>query len=69
MVGVAGSSSTTEVWSDSRCRALLVTSVLLASTLVLAPVTRGNRSWLIWGSLSLQPSELAKLGLIVALAR
>jgi rod shape determining protein RodA len=47
----------------------LVSLVLLASTLVLAPVTRGNRSWLIWGSLSLQPSELAKLGLIVALAR
>jgi rod shape determining protein RodA len=47
----------------------LAAVVLLASTLVLAPVTRGNRSWLIWGSLSLQPAELAKLGLIVALAR
>jgi len=43
--------------------------VLLASTLVLAPLTRGNRSWLIYGSLSLQPAELAKLGLILALAR
>jgi rod shape determining protein RodA len=43
--------------------------VLLASTLVLAPVTRGNRSWLIWGPLSLQPAELAKLGLVIALAR
>lgn len=47
----------------------LAAMVLLASTLVFAPVTRGNRSWLIWGSLSLQPAELAKLGLIIALAR
>lgn len=47
----------------------LVAMVLLASTLVFAPVTRGNRSWLIWGSLSLQPAEIAKLALIVALAR
>jgi rod shape determining protein RodA len=43
--------------------------LLLASTLVLAPVIRGNRSWLIYGPLSLQPAELAKLGLVVALAR
>jgi rod shape determining protein RodA len=43
--------------------------LLLASTLVLAPVTRGNRSWLIYGPLSLQPAELAKLGLVIALAR
>ncbi|MGI9430959.1 MAG: FtsW/RodA/SpoVE family cell cycle protein, partial [Myxococcota bacterium] len=47
----------------------VVAMVLLASTLVFAPVTRGNRSWLIWGSLSLQPAEIAKLALIVALAR
>jgi len=43
--------------------------LLLASTLVLAPVTRGNRSWLIYGPLSLQPAELAKVGLVIALAR
>jgi rod shape determining protein RodA len=43
--------------------------VLLASTLVLAPLTRGNRSWLIYGPLSLQPAELAKVGLVIALAR
>jgi rod shape determining protein RodA len=43
--------------------------LLLASTLALAPITRGNRSWLIYGPLSLQPAELAKLGLVVALAR
>ena len=42
--------------------------VLLASTLVLAPITRGNRSWLIYGPFSLQPAELAKIGLILAMA-
>ncbi len=47
----------------------LATLVLLASTLVLAPVTRGSRSWLIYGPLSLQPAELAKVGLVLALAR
>jgi rod shape determining protein RodA len=47
----------------------LASLLLLASTLVLAPVTRGNRSWLIYGPLSLQPAELAKLGLVIALAR
>ena len=45
------------------------TLVLVASTLVLAPVTRGNRSWLIYGPLSLQPAELAKIGLVLLLAR
>lgn len=45
------------------------TLLLVASTLVLAPLTRGNRSWLIYGPLSLQPAELAKVGLVVMLAR
>jgi len=45
----------------------VATMILLASTLVLAPVTRGSRSWLFEGSL--QPSEFAKVGLILALAR
>jgi rod shape determining protein RodA len=47
----------------------LASLLLLASTLVLAPVIRGNRSWLIYGPLSLQPAELAKVGLVIALAR
>ncbi len=40
---------------------------LLAATLVIAPVTRGSQSWLLSGRI--QPSELAKLGLVLALAR
>lgn len=47
----------------------LGTLILLASTLVLAPVVRGNRSWLIYGPFSLQPAELAKIGLVIAMAR
>lgn len=46
-----------------------LTLLLVASTFVFAPVTRGNRSWLIYGPLSLQPAELAKVGLIMAMAR
>ena len=50
--------------------AIYVLSVLLlASTLAFAPVTRGNRSWLVYGSLSFQPAEIAKLGLVIMLAR
>jgi rod shape determining protein RodA len=47
----------------------LATLLLCASTLVFAPVVRGSRSWLLWGPLSLQPAELAKVGLVLALAR
>ncbi len=43
--------------------------LLLASTLLLAPVTRGSRSWLIYGPFSVQPAEFAKITLVVALAR
>jgi len=45
----------------------LVTVLLLAATLVFAPVTRGSQSWLFEGRV--QPSEFAKVGLILALAR
>jgi len=47
--------------------AFWVCMALLAATLLFAPVTRGSQSWLFGGRL--QPSELAKLGLILALAR
>jgi len=49
---------------------LYVAALLLtASTLVLAPLTRGNRSWLVYGPLSLQPAEFAKIGLVLLMAR
>jgi rod shape determining protein RodA len=44
-----------------------ISLLLLAATLVLAPVTRGSQSWLFGGRV--QPSEIAKLGLVLALAR
>jgi rod shape determining protein RodA len=43
-------------------------NLLLASTLVLAPLTRGNASWLVFGPVRLQPSEFAKIGLVLAMA-
>jgi rod shape determining protein RodA len=47
----------------------LATLLLCASTLIFAPEVRGSRSWLLWGPLSFQPAELAKVGLVIALAR
>lgn len=52
--------------------ALLVyvgTVLLLMATLVLAPVIRGSQGWLVFGPLRIQPSELARIGLVLALAR
>jgi rod shape determining protein RodA len=40
---------------------------LLMATLIFAPMTRGSQAWLFGGRL--QPSEFAKLGLILALSR
>jgi len=45
----------------------IASALLLAATLVFAPVTRGSQSWLFGGRV--QPSEFAKVGLILALAR
>lgn len=42
---------------------------LLALTLAIAPVIRGNQSWLVFGPVRLQPSELAKVAMVIALAR
>ena len=42
---------------------------LLVATLFLAPVTRGIQAWLVYGPVRIQPSELAKIALVVALAR
>jgi rod shape determining protein RodA len=47
----------------------LATLGLLGATLALAPVTRGNQSWLVFGPVRLQPSELARLGMVLMLSR
>jgi len=46
-----------------------VTLVLLLATLVLAPVIRGSQGWLVFGPLRIQPSELARIGVVLVLAR
>jgi rod shape determining protein RodA len=45
------------------------TCLLVASTLVLAPMHRGSQSWLMYGPIRLQPSEFSKIGLVLALSR
>ncbi len=42
---------------------------LLVLTLAIAPVIRGAQAWISYGPFRLQPSELAKIALVVALAR
>ena len=46
----------------------VATLVVLAATLVFAPVTRGSQAWLVFGPVRFQPSELAKVAMVVALA-
>ena len=46
-----------------------VAMVVLLGMLFFAPVTSGARSWLSVGGVGIQPSELAKVGTILALAR
>lgn len=46
----------------------LAAVALLVATYFFAPVIRGTRSWLVFGSTQLQTSELAKLALIVLLS-
>ena len=43
--------------------------ILLLVTLVLAPDTKGSRSWLIFGPVSLQPAEFAKFATALALSK
>ncbi|MCX5737883.1 MAG: FtsW/RodA/SpoVE family cell cycle protein, partial [Proteobacteria bacterium] len=42
---------------------------LLIATLVVGTMTHGNQSWLVFGPLRLQPSELARVAMILMLAR
>ncbi|MBI4774863.1 MAG: rod shape-determining protein RodA [Deltaproteobacteria bacterium] len=46
-----------------------VTLLLLAATLVIGPTVSGSKRWLVLGPMTVQPSELAKLTLIIVLAR
>ena len=48
--------------------ALVVSVLLLMATLVIAPEFGGARRWLVVGPLHIQPSELAKVAYIVAIA-
>jgi rod shape determining protein RodA len=41
----------------------------IAATLLFGVEIRGNKSWLTFGSFSVQPAEFAKLGLVLVLAR
>ena len=43
--------------------------VLLIITLIVAPEIKGSRSWLVFGPVSFQPAELAKMTTALALAR
>ena len=43
--------------------------LLLVVTIFIAPDTKGSRSWLILGPVSLQPAEFAKFATALALAR
>lgn len=43
--------------------------VLLAATLVLGQEVGGNRSWLVYGPLRLQPAELSKVAMVIVLSR
>jgi len=46
-----------------------LTILVLLATFLLAPQIKGNRSWIVWGSFQFQPSEFAKVILIIALAQ
>jgi rod shape determining protein RodA len=43
--------------------------ILLIVTIFIAPDTKGSRSWLVMGPVSLQPAEFAKFATALALAK
>jgi rod shape determining protein RodA len=47
----------------------VVTLALLVAVLIVAPVIKGSQRWILFGVGRLQPSELAKLTLVIVLAR
>ena len=48
---------------------LVVCVVLLAAVLAFGPVVHGSQRWIVMGPVRFQPSELAKLGIVLFLAR
>ena len=48
--------------------ALIAAALLLVAVLVVGTSRGGARRWLIWGPVNFQPSELAKICLVIALA-
>ncbi len=58
-----------QLYKNAAYYVLIGVLVLLAATLILGYVSHGARRWLILGPARFQPSELAKLALVLALAR
>jgi rod shape determining protein RodA len=56
-------------WLGAAWPVYLAAMLLLAALLVVGTTAMGARRWLQWGSLSLQPSEVVRVGLVLALAR
>jgi cell division protein FtsW len=73
--GVAAAAAAAAVpayrWRQCAIPFFLLNVILLVAVLVpgVGSKVRGAQRWLRWGSLSLQPAELAKIGLVLCLAR
>jgi cell division protein FtsW len=55
-------------WQKVALGLLVIAFVLLAAVLVIGPVVKGARRWIPLGFMNIQPSEVAKLAIIVWLA-
>jgi len=55
-------------WQKYSLPLLVIAFVLLAAVLVIGPVVKGARRWIPLGFMNIQPSEVAKLAIIIWLA-